>query len=157
MKLFLSNIILALLWAMLSGSVDHGNLLIGFVIGYLILGMMGSSSEDTSYFRKVRQTIEFALLFLRELFVSTCRIVYDILTPTHYMRPGIIALPLAAETDAEITLLANVITLTPGTLSLDVSEDRKTLYIHAMYIDDPDVLRREIKDGLERKLLEMMR
>ncbi|MFB0935077.1 MAG: Na+/H+ antiporter subunit E [Propionivibrio sp.] len=157
MKLFLSNIILALLWALLSGEISQFSLITGFVLGYLVLGMMATQASEKSYFRKVRQTVEFALVFLRELAVSTWRVAYDILTPTHYMKPGVIAFPLEAKSDAEITLLANVITLTPGTLSLDVSEDRKTLYIHAMYIDDPDELRREIKEGLEKKLLEMMR
>ncbi len=157
MKLFLSNIILALLWALLSGDISQFSLITGFVLGYLVLCMMATQSSEKSYFRKVRQTVEFALVFLRELAVSTWRVAYDILTPTHYMKPGVIAFPLEAKSDAEITLLANVITLTPGTLSLDVSEDRKTLYIHAMYIDDPDELRREIKEGLEKKLLEMMR
>ncbi len=157
MKLFLSNIILALLWALLSGDISQYSLMTGFVLGYLVLGMMATQSTEKSYFKKVRQTLAFVVEFLKELAVSTYRVVYDILTPVHHMKPGVIAFPLEAKTDAEITMLANVITLTPGTLSLDVSEDRKTLYIHAMYIDDPDQLRREIKDGLEKKLLEMMR
>ncbi len=59
--------------------------------------------------------------------------------------------------DVEITLLANLVTLTPGTLSLDVSEDRSTLFVHAMFVDDPDVLRREIKHGFERRVLELLR
>ncbi len=157
MKLFLSNIILALLWALLSGDISQYSLITGFVLGYLVLGMMATQATEKSYFKKVRQTLAFVLEFLKELTVSTYRVVYDILTPAHHMKPGVIAFPLEAKTDAEITMLANVITLTPGTLSLDVSEDRKTLYIHAMYIDDPDELRREIKEGLEKKLLEMMR
>jgi multicomponent Na+:H+ antiporter subunit E len=75
------------------------------------------------------------------------------------MRPGIIAIPLDARTDLEITLLANLITLTPGTLSLDVSADRRVLYIHVMYIDNDDIeaVRRNIKDGFERRVLEGLR
>jgi multicomponent Na+:H+ antiporter subunit E len=106
---------------------------------------------------KVGQVVRFLLVFLKELMVASIRVAYDVVTPTYYMRPGIIAIPLDAKTDLEITLLANVISLTPGTLSLDVSEDRKTLYIHAMFIDNENDLRREIKDGLEKRLLEVMR
>lgn len=157
MKMFLSNIILAFGWAALSGSIDQVNLIIGFVIGYLILGTMSVGHKEPSYFRKVGQMIGFMVLFFKEVMVSTLRITYDVLTPTNYMKPGVIAVPIDATTDAEIALLANVITLTPGTLSLDVSDDRKFLYIHAMYIDDPEALRLEIKDGLEKKLLELMR
>ena len=60
-------------------------------------------------------------------------------------------------TDLEITLLANLITVTPGSFSLDVSDDRSVLYVHAMYVDDPEALRREIKDGFERRVLELLR
>lgn len=73
--------------------------------------------------------------------------------------PGVIAIPLDARTDVEITMLANLITLTPGSVSLDLSEDKRTLYVHAMYIDDADVdaYRRSVKEGLERRVLELLR
>ena len=67
------------------------------------------------------------------------------------------AVPLALDRDAEIALLANLITLTPGTLSLDVSPDRRTLYVHAMATTSPDDLRREIQQGFERRILEVFR
>ena len=75
------------------------------------------------------------------------------------MLPGVIAVPLDAKTDAEITLLANLITLTPGSVSLDLSPDRSVLYVHVMYIDNGDVeeARRRIKDDLERRVLEVLR
>ncbi len=76
-----------------------------------------------------------------------------------YVSPGVVAIPLDARTDAEITLLANLITLTPGSVSLDLSEDRRLLYVHAMYIDGGDIetYRRSVKEGLERRVLELLR
>jgi multicomponent Na+:H+ antiporter subunit E len=81
------------------------------------------------------------------------------LAPASYVCPGVVAIPLDARTDAEITLLANLITLTPGSVSLDLSEDRRVLYVHAMYIDGGDVeaYRRSVKEGLERRVLELLR
>jgi multicomponent Na+:H+ antiporter subunit E len=73
------------------------------------------------------------------------------------MRPAIIAIPLDARTDLEITLLSNLIALTPGSLGLDVSDDRSVLYVHGMFVDDPDAFCRDIKDHLERRLLELLR
>ena len=75
-------------------------------------------------------------------------------TPTHLSQPGIIAMPLDVEGDGEILLVASLISLTPGTLSLDVSSDRKTLYVHAMFVEDPDALRQELKQGMERSVIE---
>ena len=76
-----------------------------------------------------------------------------------YVCPGVVAIPLDARTDAEIALLANLITLTPGSVTLDLSEDRRTLYVHAMYIDGGDVAAyvRSVKEGLERRVLELLR
>ena len=70
---------------------------------------------------------------------------------------AIVAVPLDVETDGEITLLANLISLTPGSLCLDVSEDRKTLYVHVMFLDDVEECRRELKEGFERRVLELLR
>jgi multicomponent Na+:H+ antiporter subunit E len=73
------------------------------------------------------------------------------------MRPAIIAIRLDARTDVEITLLSNLIALTPGSLGLDVSDDHSVLYVHGMFVDDPEAFRRSIKHGLERRLLELLR
>jgi multicomponent Na+:H+ antiporter subunit E len=63
-----------------------------------------------------------------------------------------VAVPLDVRSDAAITLLANVLTLTPGTLSVDVSTDRRTLYVHALVAPDPDALIREVKERFERRV-----
>ena len=118
---------------------------------------MCSSDLESGYFRRTRRLLLFLPWFLWQMVVSNLRVAYDVITPWHTSKPGVVAVPLDAETDLEITLLANLITLTPGTLTLDVSEDRKTLYLHAMFITDPEDVRREIKDGLERRLLELLR
>jgi multicomponent Na+:H+ antiporter subunit E len=71
------------------------------------------------------------------------------------MRPAIVAIPLDLRGDLEITLLANLITLTPGTLSLDVSSDKRVLYVHSMYVTDIAAFRSEIKNGFEKRVKEL--
>ena len=97
------------------------------------------------------------MFFIKALFVSNLRVLWDVVTPQHISRPGIIGVPLDASTDFEIMLVANLISLTPGTLSVDLSEDRKTLYVHVMFLDDIDGAREELKYGLERRVLEVLR
>jgi multicomponent Na+:H+ antiporter subunit E len=158
MELFIYNILISMLWALLTGNVSIGNLTIGFLLGYFALTLLHpATGTKASYFQKTMQFVRFALFFIKELVVSSYRVAKDVIKPLPLMRPGIIGIPLDAETDLEITMLANLITLTPGTLSLDVSPDRKTLYIHAMYLVDADDLRQEIKEGMERRLLELLR
>lgn len=95
---------------------------------------------------------EFLIYFAWELFLSNLRVAYDVLRPVRFLRPGVLAIPLDLKTDGQITLLANVLSLTPGTLSLDVSADRKFIYVHAMQMEDGDRLRGSIKSGFERRV-----
>ena len=81
----------------------------------------------------------------------------EVLRPRMAITPGVVAVPLTATSDLEITLLSCLITLTPGTLALDVSDDRSTLFVHALDVADPDEFRRSIVDGFERRVLELLR
>ena len=157
MNLLVLNAVLALGWAALMGSFTLLSLIIGFTIGYLALWVVRPMFGTTTYFERVWRVLRLAVLFIYELFVSSLRVVWDIVTPTHLSRPGIIAMPLDATGDGEILLVANLISLTPGTLSLDISPDRKTLYVHAMFVEDPDDIRRELKSGMEHWVREAVK
>lgn len=100
-----------------------------------------------------------ALLFVRELVVSAVKVALLVLHPdmNRRLQPGIVAYPLTVLSDGEITVLANLITLTPGTLSLDVSDDRRTLYIHALNVTDRERLIGDIAGGFETRVLRVFR
>ena len=97
------------------------------------------------------------LLFFKELILSALRVAWLALQPRIAIRPAIIAYPLTVTSDAQITLLANMITLTPGTLSVDVSDDRKWLYVHAIDVASKEELIGSIAAGFETKILEVTR
>jgi multicomponent Na+:H+ antiporter subunit E len=149
------NIVLAGVWAALAGQFSPQNLLAGFVLGYLMLWLSRRALGPTNYFTKVPQFISFLFFFLYELVRANLRVAREVLTPRNTMRPGIVAVPLDLTSNLQITVLANLITLTPGTLSLDVSDDRQVIYVHAMFIDEPDQFRRDIKRGFERRVREL--
>lgn len=153
----LLNLLLAIAWVFLTGKLEFVNLVEGFILGYIILWISRSALGGTKYFQRIPKAISFIFYFLKELIMANLRVAFDIITPKDYMKPAIIAVPLDAKTDLEITLLANFISLTPGTLSLDVSHDKKFLYLHALYVEDVDEFRSEIKNGIERRLLEVIR
>ncbi len=149
---------LALAWMAITGDFGLGNLIVGFGFGLIILFFTRRIAGTPTYTFKVWKVLNLIGFFIWELILANLRVAYDVLTPGYHLRPGVIAIPLDAQTDTEITLLANMITLTPGSLSLDVSADRRVLYLHAMYLDeDPDVYRRRVKDGFERRILEVLR
>ncbi len=156
MNLFLLNLLLAFGWCALFADFTLPGLAIGFVIGFAALWIASPLFGGTAYFGRVLRLIHLGVYFLYELVVSSVQVVWDVVTPVHKSSPGIIAVPLDVESPAEIAVLANLISLTPGTLSLDVSADRRLLYVHGMFVEDPDALRRDIKAGMERKVREAM-
>ncbi|MCX7712169.1 MAG: Na+/H+ antiporter subunit E [Chthoniobacterales bacterium] len=101
--------------------------------------------------------IRFLAFYSKEVIISNLRVAHDVLTPRDYSQPAILALKLDATHEWEIFLVANLISMTPGTLSMDVSTDRRTLYIHAMFAENPEHLKNELKATLERRVLELTR
>ena len=155
MNLFLLNLILALVWGAVTASFSPENLVFGFILGFFSLWLVRHQFNPQNFNRPIR-IAKLAWLFLVELFLSAFRVAAYTVSPRFRFRPAIIAVPLDVTSDVEIMLLANLISLTPGTLSVDVSTDRSTLYVHAMDVGDPEALRREIKDGFERRILEAL-
>lgn len=153
--MFVFNILLAMAWLSLTGEWTPLNFLVGLALGYVLSSLAQRALGTGTYFLKVRQIIGFIGYFLWQLVLANLRVAYDIVSPQHHMRPAVVAVPLDLQGDAQITLLANLITLTPGTLSLDVSADRRTLFVHAMHVTDAESFRREIKEGFEHYIKEV--
>jgi multicomponent Na+:H+ antiporter subunit E len=101
--------------------------------------------------------VSLILIFARALILSALRVGWLAVQPQIRIRPAIVAHPLTLTTDAQITLLANMITLTPGTLAVDVSDDRKTLYVHAIDIESREALIGDIAAGFETQILRVFR
>lgn len=154
---FLMNLLLAFVWLALSGNFSLANTLFGFLMSFAIMWIISLNSENRKYFRIAPKMISFVFFFLAELTKANIQVAIEVMTPKSTMKPGIVRYPLEAKTDFEITLLANLISLTPGTCSLDVSTDRKVLYIHSMYIEDKEKFIKEIQNGFERRLLAILR
>ena len=152
--MLLGNLLLALAWAALQGEFSLQTLVTGLVLGYLILLALvrGGVLNTSPYIGRAHRVFGLAGFFVWELLKANVRLAFDVATPRFHMKPGIIALPLDANTDAQILLLSMLINTTPGSVALDVSPDRKTLYVHVMYMESPDAARDEIKNGFERRV-----
>jgi multicomponent Na+:H+ antiporter subunit E len=152
MNVFLWILVLALAWCAVNGSFDGRQLAVGTALGSLILLFVGVAR--VTYIRRAWRVVNLIGIFLVELVVANFRVARDVMLPHSQLSPGVVAIPLYVESDLEITLLANLISLTPGTLTLDISQDRKTLYVHSMWADDPGALRKSVKDTFERRIRE---
>ena len=154
---FILNIFLAIGFSAILGQFTLSGFIAGFIVGYFALWLTEPLYGDVRYFRLLPRALVLICYFIKELFVSNIRVLWEIVTPTHTSRPGIVGVPLDAKSDLEIMLVANLVSLTPGTLSIDVSDDKRTLYVHVMFLDDIEEVRRSIKEGLEKRVLEVLR
>jgi multicomponent Na+:H+ antiporter subunit E len=155
MTLLLLNTLFALAWLALTGTFTPVNFVIGFVVSFSLLWLTQRLMQPSNYFRKVPQVLGFALFFSVELVRANLRMARVVLSPRPAVRPAVVAIPLDARSDTEVTLLANLIALTPGTLYLDVSRDRCIIYVHTMFVDDIELFRYRIKRGFERRIMEL--
>ena len=157
MSLLFLNMLLAAGFMILLETFTLKSLVIGFIVGFGALWLTRPLYSDHHYFMRVINILRLIIFFVKALFVSNLRVLWDVVTPSQINRPGIIRMPLDARTDLEIMLVANLISLTPGTLSIDISKDRRFLYVHVMFLDDVETTRRELKEGLEQRVLEVLR
>ncbi len=154
MTRYVNNVLLALAWAALTGSFTLANFVFGLVLSVAVFYLASEQSSAISTMVRLRRILSLVLLFIRELILSGWRVAKLVSSPQMKLAPGIFSYELKVERDFEITLLANLITLTPGTLSVDVSEDRRILFVHAIDCSDIEEARRDIREGFERKIIE---
>lgn len=157
MNLFLLNILLATGWMLLNGHYGSADFIIGFVVGFLALSLTRPFRDKPGYGRKFWAAIKLFIVFLYQLLTGSLQVVWDVITPTHLSEPAIIKIPLTVTSDFEIMILANIVSLTPGSLTLDVSDDRQFLIVHAMFSRDQQSVIDDIKNTLERRILEVTR
>ncbi|WP_269539455.1 Na+/H+ antiporter subunit E [Cerasicoccus fimbriatus] len=103
--------------------------------------------------KKLLCIAEFVLVYLREVIKSNLSVAMDVLTPSHRMKPAKVELFVGDLSERQLLAYTNLITMTPGTLSLDVSPDRQKLLIHAMYVDSPEAVVREMESTLKERIV----
>ena len=150
--MLLGSILLALAWAALQGDITLGNLVAGYVVSYAILALLSRGGVVPSTLAsRSRHALGLAAFFARELLLANLRVAGDVLGANR-IEPAVVAIPLDVTSDGEILLLSMLINITPGSVTIDLSRDRRTLYVHVMHMKTAEQTRREIKDGFERRV-----
>jgi multicomponent Na+:H+ antiporter subunit E len=150
--MWLGSILLALAWAALQGEITPANLVVGYVIGYALLALLARGGVMPSTLgSRTLHALQLTAFFVWELLLANFRVAADVLGGTR-IEPAVVAIPLDVTSDTEILLLAMLINITPGSVTIDLSNDRRTLYVHVMHMTTAEETRREIKDGFERRV-----
>lgn len=154
--MLLGSILLALAWGALNGELSLANLLEGYLLGYVILALLARGGVmPRNFASRMTSALKLGGFFAWQIVLANIRVAADVIRPESAIRPAVIALPLDVTSDGEILLLSALINITPGSVTIDLSDDRKTLYVHVMHMETPEQSRREIKDGFERRVREL--
>jgi len=160
MKQILPHPILSLmllgLWLLLVNSVSAGNLLLGILLAWLIPLFTARFWEAQVHIHKPLTLLRFFGVVLLDILVANVAVAALVIGPSKRIRPGFILMPMRLRGNVGLSLLANTISLTPGTLSAFLSADRTQLVIHALQTDDPDAIIALIRERYEQPLLETL-
>lgn len=149
------NGIIAFMWMFLTESYTFSSFIIGFIIGAVLLLVLNRLFPGTYYVYRLYKIGVLLLIFIRELILSNLSIIKMVYSPKLDVEPGIFAYPTDLKKAWQITLLANLITLTPGTLTVAISDDQTQLFIHAMHIDSTADSINDIKNTFEKAIMEV--
>jgi multicomponent K+:H+ antiporter subunit E len=150
------TLILAVVWILLQNDVTAGMVVFGIILGILIPWMTSIWWPDTPKGFRLGKMIGYSLVVMWDIMVANIQVAWIVLTvPNSKLKPTWIVVPLELKQPEAITVLAGTITLTPGTVSADLSDEGHSLLVHVLHTDDPDGVRDEIKSRYERRLMEI--
>ncbi len=149
------SVVLFLVWLLLNDSVAPGHIFLATLFAILIPRICYPLQEIQPRAHSPLKIIRYALILIGDIVVANFRVAALILKSSNRLRPGFIAVPLDITEELPITLLASTVSLTPGTVSAEVSEDKRWLYVHVLDIDNEESLIEEIKGRYEQPLREI--
>jgi len=155
--LLLVNLVLALTWVALQGDLNAINFVVGFLVSALVIYVFRQTFFRPLYFRKTALAAKLVAVFIYELIMANLSVLRIVFSRRIEVRSGVIAFPTALRDEVALTMLANLITLTPGTLTLDISPDKRYLFVHTLNLEDPEEIKRDIHRAFEQYLRELSR
>lgn len=145
MRYLALNLVLAITWVLLTGTFSLVSLAVGTMLGFVAIAALRGVVGGKRYVRAVRGILRLSSGFARGLVVANLQLARDVLRPVPPFRTGIVTFDARDLPPVETVLLANLVSLTPGTLTVDAEDDGSVLYVHALYADDPDRIRADIR------------
>ncbi|MCZ2722188.1 Na+/H+ antiporter subunit E [Marinomonas sp. 15G1-11] len=149
------SLLLFSIWLLLNNSVSAGHLLLAFIFAIIIPWGVASMTTERPRIQKPMLAVSYVFLVLKDIVSANFTVALLVLGPLKNLSPGFVAIPLDIESELGITLLASTVSLTPGTVSAEISEDQKWLYVHALHLEDAEELIQEVKSRYEKPLKEI--
>ena len=149
------NLLLSLFWLLVTGSYTVNNVLLGFILGLLLVYLLRSVLPGRFYIITLYKVIKLIWVFLIELIKANIDVIRIVLQPSLKNEPAFFTYNTDLKTDWQVVLLSNLITLTPGTIVVGLSDDRTKIYIHAIDFGEKEEEIEGIKSSLEKVVREV--
>ncbi|MEP1521234.1 MULTISPECIES: Na+/H+ antiporter subunit E [Ascidiaceihabitans] len=150
------TLVLAVVWTLLQNEVSAGMVVFGIILGIIIPRMTSIWWPDTPSGFRLGKMTTYSVMVIWDIIVANIEVAWIVLSvPNAKLKPAWIVVPLELKQPEAITVLAGTITLTPGTVSADLSNEGHSLLVHVLHTDDPDAVRDDIKTRYEKRLLEI--
>lgn len=149
------NVILALAWMFMNSNFTSQGFFVGYILGIIAVFIIRRFLPGRFYMKRVWALLKLMLIFLWEMIKANIGVVRIVLDPKIEIHPGFFAYPTDLEDDWEIALLSALVTLTPGTLIVAISDDQRTMYIHALNLKEADTEIENIKKNFEAVIKEV--
>lgn len=144
MTLVVRVAVLVVIWLMLWGEVTPANLLSGLLVALVVVAGFDRTRRGRVVIRPIHAA-RFALHFAGRLVVSGVVVARTVIAPAHRVRTGVVAVPLVGCSDAVVTLVADAVSLTPGTLTIEVRREPPTLFVHALDVKEVEQVQAEVR------------
>lgn len=152
----LLTVILTVVWVLLQNQISAGMVVFGVILGIIIPRITSVWWPDTPQGFRLGKMVSYSVIVIWDIIIANIQVAWIVLTvPNNRLKPAWIVVPLALRQPEAITVLAGTITLTPGTVSSDLSDEGHSLLVHVLHTDDPDAVRDDIKTRYENRLLEI--
>ncbi|SDC29542.1 Na+/H+ antiporter subunit E [Shouchella lonarensis] len=151
------NFTIAFLWILFQNSLTMADFIVGYAIGMVVVLVLVHFQDGYFYMHRVWSLIKLMGVFLRELTLANIDVMKILLRKNMNISPGIIAVPTELKTNSEKALFALLMTLTPGTLSIEFSKDGTQIFIHALQAENPEDVVAQVKRTFEASILEVTR
>ncbi|MFD2230180.1 Na+/H+ antiporter subunit E [Alkalimarinus sediminis] len=149
------SLLLFVVWLLLNNTVAPGHLVLATLLAIGIPLLTSGMQDPQPGFRKPLQTMRYALMVIGDIIVANFEVALLVIGPSKKLNPAFIAVPLDIQHEFPITILASTVSLTPGTVSAEVSDNKQWLYVHVLHLTDKDELISLIKQRYERPLMEI--
>ncbi|MEP2891418.1 Na+/H+ antiporter subunit E [Tateyamaria sp.] len=152
------TVLLAVVWILLQNEFSAGMAVFGLILGILIPWGTSIWWPDTPKGFRIGKMVPYCLMVIWDIIMANIQVAWIVLTvPNSKLKPAWVVIPLDLVQPEAITVLAGTITLTPGTVSADLSSEGHSLLVHVLHTDDPDAVVDEIKTRYEARLKEIFR